>query len=65
MLLQVTFVAFFAGLINFAQASSSDFDFGDGLAIVVVMIVAVVAFFAGMGAYARRLDGAYREADAI
>lgn len=62
MLLQVTFIAFFAGLINIADASS-DFDFGDGLAIIVVMIVAVVAFFACMGAYARRLEGAYREAE--
>lgn len=35
-------------------SASGEFDFGDTLALILGLIIGIVAFFACMGAYARR-----------
>ncbi|XP_011871212.1 PREDICTED: putative transmembrane protein LINC00998 isoform X2 [Vollenhovia emeryi] len=42
-----------SGILDVAMASDS-FDFGDTLALILGLTIAIVGFFACMGAYARR-----------
>jgi len=47
------FVFVIFGILDVAMASNK-FDFGDTLALILGLTIAIVGFFACMGAYARR-----------
>jgi len=49
----IYFIFILFGVFDFATASN-DFDFGDTLALILGLMIAIVGFFACMGAYGRR-----------